>query len=294
MIRALIVFLIGITISEPTIPMLSVEEATTLFHQLNFAMTSYNPGAAIAFRLAPRTRDTKILVCFRSHCFQALRRWQLLATNPQIPGRQLIAIVDEKMAWTFRKIHLDSDLWEKTHQKIAQLRLPASIMQEIENRSDLIHLNNLEDQHLYSQFVERPWSSQWSRPMGSLVTSEFGSMRVPPHGAPYAHTGVDFRAAVGSLVRATSDGIIAGTDNEVIYGNVITIDHGYGLITRYMHLSAFNVSVGDRVKAGDIIGLSGATGRVEAPHLHWEMRIRGQPVDPVSTQLLLARLSDLE
>ena len=72
------------------------------------------------------------------------------------------------------------------------------------------------------------------------------------------------------------------------------IDHGYGVMSRYLHLSKFKVAVGDEVKTGDVVGYSGATGRVEAPHLHWEIWVRGQPVNPMSAVRLLAHLADLE
>ena len=294
--RAILAVAAVLLFSSSATHVLSPLDSSVLFHRIEFAMVSSTPGAALAFRLANGQKKPKnpIRICYRRECFQVIKRWQIFATDPQIAGKQVLAIIDGRGGWTFRKIHLEGDLWQQVHQKIVPLRLPASVLQEIDDHANLIPLESASDAHLYASTLERPWSSRWVMPVRSRITSEFGSLRIPPHGQPYAHTGVDLRAMPGTAVHSTSDGIVVGTDDEIIYGNVITIDHGYGLITRYMHLSSFNVNVGDRVKAGDVIGLSGSTGRAEAPHLHWEMRVRGQPVDPLSTRRLLVRLSDLE
>ena len=294
MTRLILPFALTLLFSNPTVKTLSPQEASNLFHRLDFAMISDKPGAALAFRLKKDQKHRKVLLCFRQSCFQASSRWQFLATDPNIAGSQVLVLANRQSQWTSRRIHLEANLWEQAHQKIAQLRLPASVIKNLEDQSNEIAENTLEDQKLFSSSVQLPWSTQWVLPVHSKVTSEFGSLRVPPNGMPYVHTGVDLRALPNTPVRATSDGVVVGTDDEVIFGNVVSIDHGFGLLSRYMHLSSFNVNIGERVKAGDVIGLSGSSGRAEAPHLHWEMRVRGQPVDPLSTRRLLVRLSDLE
>jgi murein DD-endopeptidase MepM/ murein hydrolase activator NlpD len=291
--KTLVGFLIALLYSTPVITNLAAKDASALFHRLDFAMISDKPGSTVAFRVKPGEKRKTILVCFRASCFRAQSRWQMLATDPNVAGKQTLAIVDDHARWAFRKIHLEGNLWEQAHQKITQLRLPSSVMKNLEGQADHIEENRVEDAKLFSVSGGQAWASQWTLPVQSKVVSEFGSMRVPPNGVPYVHTGVDLRAPAGTPVHVASDGMVIGTDDEVIYGNVVTVDHGFGLMTRYMHLSSFNVNIGDPVKAGDVIGLSGSTGRAEAPHLHWEMRVRGQPVDPLSTRLLLAHLSDL-
>lgn len=112
------------------------------------------------------------------------------------------------------------------------------------------------------------------------VTSPFGVRTDPFFGRPALHPGIDLRGEVGTPVHATADGkvIVAGRDGG--YGNLVEIDHGHGLSTRYGHLSQIDVKVGQRVRIGQVIGKIGSTGRSTGPHLHYETRINGQAVNP--------------
>jgi murein DD-endopeptidase MepM/ murein hydrolase activator NlpD len=95
------------------------------------------------------------------------------------------------------------------------------------------------------------------------------------------HEGMDFTAIVGTEVYATGDGVVESTKREFSgYGNNILINHGFGYSTLYAHLNAFNVKEGDKVKRGDIIGYVGNTGKSTGPHLHYEVHVRGNAVDP--------------
>jgi murein DD-endopeptidase MepM/ murein hydrolase activator NlpD len=111
-------------------------------------------------------------------------------------------------------------------------------------------------------------------------TSGFGIRSDPFLGRPAMHTGLDFRAGSGDPVRATANGKIVSSGWAGGYGRMVEIDHGNGLSTRYGHLSEINVKVGESVKIGQIIGEVGSTGRSTGPHLHYETRIDGEPVDP--------------
>jgi murein DD-endopeptidase MepM/ murein hydrolase activator NlpD len=112
------------------------------------------------------------------------------------------------------------------------------------------------------------------------VTSPFGSRIDPFFGRPALHTGVDLRENYGAPVRATANGTVVFASADGGYGNMVEIDHGNGLTTRYAHLSRFEVRPGQKVKAGTIVGRIGTTGRTTGPHLHYETRIDGTPVDP--------------
>ncbi|MDR3493110.1 MAG: M23 family metallopeptidase [Ancalomicrobiaceae bacterium] len=114
------------------------------------------------------------------------------------------------------------------------------------------------------------------------VTSPFGERPDPFLGVMAMHTGIDFRAAQGDPVIATGAGIVTEASRQGGYGNMIEIDHGNGISTRYGHLSHFAVTTGQRVKAGQIIGYAGSTGRSTAPHLHYETRVAGEAVNPTS------------
>ena len=112
------------------------------------------------------------------------------------------------------------------------------------------------------------------------VTSTFGARLDPFFGRPAMHTGIDLRENYGDKVEATAAGIVTIAGSEGGYGNMVEIDHGDGLATRYAHLSSISVAVHQRIAAGDVVGRVGSTGRATGPHLHYETRINGEAVDP--------------
>jgi murein DD-endopeptidase MepM/ murein hydrolase activator NlpD len=119
------------------------------------------------------------------------------------------------------------------------------------------------------------------KPLGYMdVTSPFGVRTDPFLGRPAMHPGIDLRGEIGEPVHATADGkvVVAGRDGG--YGNLVEIDHGDGLSTRYGHLSQIEVKVGQKVRIGQVIGKIGSTGRSTGPHLHYETRIKGEAVNP--------------
>jgi murein DD-endopeptidase MepM/ murein hydrolase activator NlpD len=127
---------------------------------------------------------------------------------------------------------------------------------------------------------DRLWEGPFLLPISSEVSSPFGYRRVI-NGAPRApHTGVDLRAALGSEVVAANHGRVVLLGDFFFSGHSLVLDHGGGLYTMYFHLSGFKVEMGAAVRKGDVIGLSGMTGRVTGPHLHWGARINGARVDP--------------
>ncbi len=117
-------------------------------------------------------------------------------------------------------------------------------------------------------------------PVRGRVTAGFGQRMDPLSGEGAFHAGLDISAPYGSAVDAAADGIVfhAGLDSG--YGNAVLIDHGYGIHTKYGHLSRISVVVGQEVKRGQLIGAVGATGRTTGPHLHYEVRVNETPVNP--------------
>jgi murein DD-endopeptidase MepM/ murein hydrolase activator NlpD len=116
---------------------------------------------------------------------------------------------------------------------------------------------------------------------GAVVTSGFGVRKDPLLGIPALHPGIDFRSPVGKKVPATAAGTVTHAGWDGGYGRMVEIDHGNGYATRYGHLSEVDVKVGEKVKLGQIIGKSGSTGRSTGPHLHYEIRHNGRPINPV-------------
>ncbi len=117
---------------------------------------------------------------------------------------------------------------------------------------------------------------------GGWYTSKFGVRRDPFTGASVMHSGLDIAAAPGTPVYAPADGIVAYTSYESGYGNLVTIDHGFGVKTRYAHNSKVHVKRGQVVSRGDLISSVGSTGRSSGSHLHYEVRLNGVAVDPMN------------
>jgi len=119
------------------------------------------------------------------------------------------------------------------------------------------------------------------------LTSFFGGRSDPLTGEPAYHSGIDISAEKGQPVYATADGVVQGASYTGDYGNLVVLKHAFGLSTRYGHLSAYHVKLGDSVKRGDVIGYIGSTGRSTGSHLHYEILVNGQLMNPL--QLLTAQ-----
>jgi len=118
-------------------------------------------------------------------------------------------------------------------------------------------------------------------PVRGILTDGFGGRSDPFTREPGQHAAIDISSANGQPVRAPADGIVVKAEWANGYGNVIYISHGYGYSTRYGHLSSFATRPGQRVKRGEVIGYVGSTGRSTGPHLHYEVRVNNNPVNPL-------------
>lgn len=116
---------------------------------------------------------------------------------------------------------------------------------------------------------------------GARMTSDYGMRTHPVLGGRRSHKGIDLAAPTGTPVYATADGIVSRANRFSSYGLFVSIEHGAKLQTRFAHLSRLAVADGQRVKKGDVIGYVGSTGRSTGPHLHYEVRIAGQAVNPI-------------
>jgi murein DD-endopeptidase MepM/ murein hydrolase activator NlpD len=114
------------------------------------------------------------------------------------------------------------------------------------------------------------------------TASGFGRRVDPVYGDLRFHEGMDFAASIGTEVYATGNGVVTAAGWETGYGNNVIIDHGFGYVTRYAHLSKINVKRGQQVVRGEVIGEVGNTGKSIGPHLHYEVHVKGKPVNPVN------------
>ncbi len=124
------------------------------------------------------------------------------------------------------------------------------------------------------------WSGNFRAPVHAAPTDSFGTRRTFNGQLANGHKGMDFRARSGTVVRAGNSGVVVLARPLYYEGNCVVIDHGLGLYTLSMHLSRIAVHEGQRVTKGQLVGLSGATGRVTGPHLHWAVRWQNAYLDP--------------
>lgn len=149
----------------------------------------------------------------------------------------------------------------------------------------------INDSRLQRQDGMRIWESLSQRqsllaatpaisPTNGWITSDFGYRISPYTNTPSLHQGLDIAASPGTPVRATGSGVVTFTGYDPGYGKLISIDHGYGILTRYGHNAEVFVVMGQKVKRGDVIATVGNTGRSTGPHLHYEVHLNGIPINP--------------
>ncbi len=159
---------------------------------------------------------------------------------------------------------------KEMHQELTQLKGAASKQET----SLQMLIEYFEDKR--SLYASTP--SVW--PVRGWVTSPFGVRTSPFTGIPTFHEGMDIAAQTGTPVMAPADGVVIRAGFGTGYGNMVEISHGYGVKTIYGHNSRLNVKAGQRVKRGDVISYVGDSGSSTGPHLHYEVRVNGLPVNP--------------
>jgi len=126
-------------------------------------------------------------------------------------------------------------------------------------------------------------------PARGWMNDGYGNRRDPFNGTPDYHPGLDIAADQGDPVVSTANGTVASAQRSGAYGNMIVIDHGFGISTRYAHLDSFRVKPGDAVRRGDVVGFAGSTGRSTGSHLHYEVLVYGRHLNPLQFLLNRAR-----
>jgi murein DD-endopeptidase MepM/ murein hydrolase activator NlpD len=149
-----------------------------------------------------------------------------------------------------------------------------TLLEGLESRLSVVQ-RNVERRNALANATPSIW------PAHGWLTSTMGRRTDPMTGGDDYHPGLDIAGERGQAVYATADGIVSHAGRQGAYGNLIVIDHGFGLETRYGHLSAYQVREGDRVQRGDQIGRLGATGRATGTHLHYEVLANGRLLNPL-------------
>jgi murein DD-endopeptidase MepM/ murein hydrolase activator NlpD len=161
-------------------------------------------------------------------------------------------------------------LIREMHDQMAQLEVAS------EEQSDSFNnlLGDLEDQ------VNLLASTPAIRPTSGWVTSRFGQRISPFTGRKEFHRALDIATSSGTPIIAPADGVVSFVGKKRLFGRMLVIDHGHGMVTRYAHLQKMLKKVGDKVKRGDRIATVGMSGRTTGPHLHYEVHLNGVPVNP--------------
>jgi murein DD-endopeptidase MepM/ murein hydrolase activator NlpD len=170
------------------------------------------------------------------------------------------------------------------------LRLPAAVWQKVNDKMQARKDRDTMAKILSTEDNSNDAFSCMRSPLRSQKVSNFASPRTLPNGRAYYHAGVDLRAFSPTPLFAMGAGKVVFAEFMMTPGNMVVISHGHGLFSRYMHLSDIKVKAGDTVKVGQNIGLTGSTGRVEAPHLHWEVIWKGNHANPENFLLQWERI----
>jgi len=205
--------------------------------------------------------------------YQALLR-NVSETDTQLASLELLA-KEVTLAYGIKQIEGSSDI-------SAQDKLAPSFAESLDDYNFLRRINALELQNKAAHRLQRPAEQPSIWPLDGRLLSPFGKRTDPFSEEGAFHKGVDISAPTGTAVRATAAGIVIFSEFESGYGRLVVVDHGGGFQTYYAHLSQFWVHTGQEVRRGDQVGLVGSSGKVTAPHLHYEVRTRGgTPVNPI-------------
>jgi len=136
----------------------------------------------------------------------------------------------------------------------------------------------------------RLWYGSFEKPLAGDTTSAFGTSRLFNGQHRSYHRGIDLRAGVGTPVKVSNFGVVRLARNLFYSGDIVIVDHGLGVFTNYAHLSKIEVMEGQYIARGDPIGLTGSTGRVSGPHLHWGVKVNGVYVDPMQFLTVISAL----
>lgn len=165
-------------------------------------------------------------------------------------------------------IQVEDSLLDKMDSLLVQIQHKA---QQLDALESIMLSHHISEQ---SRLAGRPVVSGW-------LSSHYGIRKDPFNGQPAMHKGVDFAGKEGDSVLATAAGIVTWADERYGYGNLVEIDHGEGLVTRYGHNKLVNVKIGDVVTKGQVIAEMGNTGRSTGAHVHYEVLRKGQQLDPL-------------
>jgi len=237
----------------------NANENNNLFAILNDKKIGFNPHPF---------KKNKFYVLVPFHYFMEEKEHQLIITYT----------VNEKEFYEGYDITLAQDSYLSEKIKVSNSKVSLSKKNKLRTSKEYQEAINIYN----SVSSKNYWFEDFIYPLDSKITSPFGTKRVYNNTTKSYHTGVDFKAPLNTKIKASNNGVVKISKNRFYAGNSIIIDHGHGIYTCYFHLNKMFVSVGEFVQKGDIIGLSGSTGRSTGPHLHFATFVNGVQINPTN------------
>jgi murein DD-endopeptidase MepM/ murein hydrolase activator NlpD len=240
------------------------------------------PGGIAILDLGPGTESPGAIFYgkYRAPIVRTTDGWKAIVGIPLAtePGRQVVKLVTPLASDTDREIPFHVEPKAYATQNLTVESRKADPLPEDLKRIDAETERTERALATYTESRSPTW--RWTVPVPGERSDSYGKRRVF-NGLPRKpHSGMDIAAPTGTPIRSPAAGRVVETGDFFFNGNTVFVDHGQGVLTMYCHLSRIDVASGDEVKAGDVLGLVGATGRVTGPHLHWGVSVNRAMVDP--------------
>ena len=247
-------------------------------------------GAPVLFQVKPLVKLESLTGTWLSHQLTfsydaSSKTWFALAgvTFETRPGKYALELTGQpatgKTPLTFTRT------FAVAHFQYPQIKVELTVEKKFtepnpEQLQQAEESKKIKQDYLNRVTADREWDGTFAAPADAAISDVYGSQRIFNGKAQREHQGLDFRVPTGTPVAAMNSGTVLLARFLYFEGNCVVIDHGQGLLTLYFHLSEFKVKEGDQVKRGQILGLSGGTGRATGPHLHVAVRWQGTYLDP--------------
>jgi murein DD-endopeptidase MepM/ murein hydrolase activator NlpD len=268
----------------------SVLPAAAATWTINAEPTRLVNGAPVLFQVKPPTKLESLTGTWLTHQFTftynvSTKTWFALAgvAFETTPGKYALELSAQpaagKAPLTFTRT------FTVAHFQYPQIKVELTVEKKFtepnpEQLQQAEESKKIKQDYLSRVTPEREWDGNFAAPAEAAISDVYGSQRIFNGKAQREHQGLDFRVPTGTPVAAMNSGTVLLARFLYFEGNCVVIDHGQGLLTLYFHLSEFKVKEGDPVKRGQIVGLSGGTGRATGPHLHVAVRWQGTYLDP--------------
>jgi murein DD-endopeptidase MepM/ murein hydrolase activator NlpD len=279
----------------------SVLPASAATWTINAEPTRLVNGAPVLFQVKPPTKLESLTGTWLTHRLTfsydaSTKTWFALAgvAFESAPGKYALELSAQpaagKAPLTFTRT------FTVAHFQYPQIKVELTVEKKFtepnpEQLQQAEESKKIKQDYLSRVTPDREWDGNFAAPAEAAISDVYGSQRIFNGKAQREHQGLDFRIPTGTPVAAMNSGTVLLARFLYFEGNCVVIDHGQGLLTLYFHLSEFKVKEGDLVKRGQIVGLSGGTGRATGPHLHVAVRWQGTYLDPARLmQLPLPRM----